>query len=297
MAGPHYCVYNQTRECFLGLHVSAADESPTALAGRLEGLTLRADEGLWLTPSRGLPASRELAAFDLLCLDQEQTVLAGLDSWSGQPIPRSYEKASSLLLLARNSIYSSNTQPGDQLLICPANQLGQKLHRTTSAQSDESAAMQESLLSWPFLPDNPEPASGDEGEVPLWTARDRRCAPRQPAAELDAGFWYGASPQSRAIRDISASGLYLITQEQWYPGTIVRLALRTRDVTWQDQAQALSILTRVTRWGRDGVGLQFLAPDSEKTLSGNLAASPLADATRLNHFLDLLRSRGGHILE
>ncbi len=49
-----YCVYNQTRECFLSLGVTAADTTFARLRGLIGRLKLRVDEGLWVVPSCGI---------------------------------------------------------------------------------------------------------------------------------------------------------------------------------------------------------------------------------------------------
>ena len=43
-----YCVYNQTRECFLSLSVTPADTTFSRLKGLIGRLKLKVDEGLWI---------------------------------------------------------------------------------------------------------------------------------------------------------------------------------------------------------------------------------------------------------
>ena len=49
-----YCVYNQTRECFLSLGVTPADTVFMRLKGLIGKLNMRSDEGLWVVPSSGV---------------------------------------------------------------------------------------------------------------------------------------------------------------------------------------------------------------------------------------------------
>ena len=45
-------------------------------------------------------------------------------------------------------------------------------------------------------------------------------------AGLAAYYWTGAAPAAHNIKDISSSGLYVVTEERWYPGTLVMMTLQ-----------------------------------------------------------------------
>src|SRR5689334_11164951 len=49
-----YCVYNQTRECFISLGVTPADTTFARLRGLIGRLELKFDDGVWVVPSRGI---------------------------------------------------------------------------------------------------------------------------------------------------------------------------------------------------------------------------------------------------
>ena len=87
-------------------------------------------------------------------------------------------------------------------------------------------------------------------------------AVRQSAQELAAFFFTGGNASAHAVRDISMTGLYLLTEERWYPGTVIRITLMDR--TRPKEEQALMIYASVVRWGNDGVGLQFVFPDEKE---------------------------------
>jgi hypothetical protein len=68
----------------------------------------------------------------------------------------------------------------------------------------------------------------------LWSpdprkAPDQRKSTRGPAPGLAAYYWTGAAPKAHIIRDISASGLYIVTEERWYPGTLILVTLQGED--------------------------------------------------------------------
>jgi hypothetical protein len=84
---------------------------------------------------------------------------------------------------------------------------------------------------------------------------DPRKAERESIPGLVAYFFTGGAPIAHQVLDISANGLYVITQESWYPDTVIRVTLSDE----RDQSRKVSITlhARVARIGGDGVGLQF----------------------------------------
>ncbi|MGD1059644.1 MAG: DUF192 domain-containing protein, partial [Solirubrobacteraceae bacterium] len=70
-----YCVYNQTRETFLSLAVTAADTSFARLKGLIGRLRLGSDEGVWLVPSRGVHTLGVMVPLDLIYLDGNLQVI------------------------------------------------------------------------------------------------------------------------------------------------------------------------------------------------------------------------------
>jgi uncharacterized protein len=111
------CVYNQTRECFLGLRVTAADTSFTRLKGLIGRLHLRSDEGIWVVPSNGVHTLGVLFRLDLIYLDEFQQVIDLIEFFPRFRIAPLRIRAASVLELPQHTIYSSQTQKGDRLLI------------------------------------------------------------------------------------------------------------------------------------------------------------------------------------
>jgi uncharacterized protein len=133
-----FCVYNQTRESFLSLGVAAADTTLSRLKGLIGKLTLGLDEGLWLVPSRGIHTLGVLFPLDLVYLDEDLKVIHVVESFPTFRISPLITHAASVLELPTHTIYSSQTQPGDQLVICVAEEMGQRLK--TGAQNLTSHA-------------------------------------------------------------------------------------------------------------------------------------------------------------
>jgi uncharacterized membrane protein (UPF0127 family) len=130
-----YCVYNQTRETFLSLSVTAADTIFTRLRGFIGRLKLGSDEGIWLVPSRGVHTLGVLVPLDLIYLDENYRVIHLVEHFPTFRIAPLRIQAESVLEVPTHTIYSSQTQPGDQLVICVADEMDQWLTRPTMEPS------------------------------------------------------------------------------------------------------------------------------------------------------------------
>jgi len=91
-----------------------------------------------------------------------------------------------------------------------------------------------------------------------------RSSPRVTIAGLIAYFFTGGTPVPHEVRDISTTGLYIVTGERWYLGTVIRLTLTDRHNPTTDRS--ITVNARVARCGLDGVGFEFLL-DGDKRLA------------------------------
>ncbi len=114
---------------------------------------------------------------------------------------------------------------------------------------------------------------------------DPRKAGRQPVAGLVAHFFTGGAPQAHEIRDISGSGLFVVTTERWYPGTVIRMTLSKPDIGQAPSERSITIQTRAVRWGNDGVGLEFVMEAPRKSNRGQPLPMESVDSGQLNYFL------------
>ena len=133
MESQKYCVYNQTRESFLSLGVTVADSRAGELRELIEKLTIKPDSGLWMMPYRGIPPARGLSPIDLVYLDSDYRVIQEVESFPTSTVEPLKEEAASALVLPAHTIYSSQTQPGDQLVICVAEEMERRLERLSSS--------------------------------------------------------------------------------------------------------------------------------------------------------------------
>jgi uncharacterized membrane protein (UPF0127 family) len=129
-----YCVYNQTRECFLSLSVAPADTIFARLKGLIGRLKLKVDEGLWIVPSCGVHTVGVLFPLDLVYLDEDHRVVHLIEHFPRFRIAPLRTQASSVLELPTHTIYSSQTQPGDQLLICPVEEIADRFNKERVGQ-------------------------------------------------------------------------------------------------------------------------------------------------------------------
>jgi uncharacterized membrane protein (UPF0127 family) len=128
-----YCVYNQTRECFLSLNVAAADTIFSRLRGLIGRLKLNSDEGIWVVPSRGIHTLGLLFPLDLIYLDEHYRVIHLVEYFPSFRIAPLKTQAESVLELPTHTIYSSQTQSGDQLVICVAEEMESRLKKVVGA--------------------------------------------------------------------------------------------------------------------------------------------------------------------
>jgi hypothetical protein len=352
------CAYNQTRECFLGLEVDGADLSLAKLKDRIASLALKSGEGLLLSPFRGLPEWGIRVPLDLLYLDRDSRVIDVVESYPVFRANAATAQPASVLALPTHSIYSSQTQPGDQLVLCVAEEMQQRLERFTGAANTahtaqpaaaapgpglgpvaiaaavkrpvlesapaimqpasrhaaagvvQSAVMLREKPLWSGGPgllelenrSEEDPASAREthvmgliqpemtdlrpprGWLERWWSPDPRKAPRDFANGLAAYYWTGGPPEAHPVRDISPTGLYVVTEERWYPGTLILMTLQNTAFGEEVAERTICVHSRAIRWGKDGVGLQFVLQNE----SGD-ASMAAADKKALDRFLQKLR--------
>jgi c-di-GMP-binding flagellar brake protein YcgR len=95
-------------------------------------------------------------------------------------------------------------------------------------------------------------------------ARNQRRPQRYIAPRIVAYFWDGGSPTAHCIRDVSSTGMYLLTPQRWYPGTLITMTLQRTEKDQSGVRQSITVQARVVRSGEDGVGFRFVAPKTEE---------------------------------
>jgi len=120
---------------------------------------------------------------------------------------------------------------------------------------------------------------------------DPRAATREVLPGLIAYYFTGGNPVAQEVRDISATGIYIITNERWYPGTVIRVTLTDRDHPTTDRT--LTVNAKAVRWGRDGVGLELVLEKEDQqgtAINQTLERTFGVDPARVEAFLENLKT-------
>ena len=283
-----------------------------------------------MAPFRGIPAIEVRTPLDLIYLDADGRVLDLVEFFPHSRVSPSTPPAASVLALPTHMIYSSHTCQGDQLMVCTPDEIKRR-PGPFAADADLTFAFASALRN-PILSDekacrvtgmdlktlenpsetevapivqtpestvekaaawNPAPRRGRLARWLFPEPSDRRKAEREPMSDFAAHFWTGGPPTAHAIRDISSTGLYVVTPERWYPGTVVRMTLTKSDGNRKGAERTICVRVEVVRWGNDGVGLRFVPQNARSGVRGQ--ADPLegADEKELDQFLKLVRDENG----
>ncbi|MGH9607345.1 MAG: PilZ domain-containing protein [Terracidiphilus sp.] len=247
-----YCVYNETSECFLSLGVTLAVGAIAQVREILRKRPHMFDDGHWVMRPKSIHTLGLFSPRDLVYLDADHRVIDVIESLPLLRIARMKAGVASLLALPIHTIYSSQTQPGNQLVICLAEEMEFRL-RSMPRQSPEELN---------------EPALGNcrfaQRQIPSDVSRLRFSLQHWP--KLVACDSTGAKLKVQGIKDISAGGLYLMTEERWPLGTRVALTLQKTRGGEENSQAPMTVQLRVTRWGGDGIGLAFIQSEARQPL-------------------------------
>lgn len=246
-----YCVYNETNECFLSLGVILGNNTQGQFKNLFGGGPVQTYEGNWITRPSGMETIGLLASRDLIYLDDRQKVLHIIETFPRFRFAPRHPEAQSLLALPASTIESSQTQVGHRLAICVAEDM--EVHLRNIEHSLDEVDLR--------------PQNGRSSVVKNWLMQkpdtERRNAPRRRWPHLEALDVDDNSVAPFAVRDISTTGLYLITEERWPLGTRVRMSVQRTDGLDDASMIPTTLELRVSRWGADGVGLEFVTADAE----------------------------------
>jgi hypothetical protein len=283
MAVDKFCSFNSSRRSFLSSGVMVVDTSREPLVWN--GATVPPiGTGIWLKPFRGIPPAHRLPELDLVYLDKSCRVLESIvlsPDLISEPLKGSAESA---LILPRNTLSSSQTHPGDQLLICTAEELSNRLagesksnsssplapaHQvpapvSSARQSSGSAASSQIVIGKTEAVPQARQAFSIKALLQRWfhSERKNRCAQRFLASDLVAFYWTGGNPEPRKIRDISYDGFYLPHHERWAIGTVVQMTLQRAETDGETPEDFIAVASKVVGWGPDGMSFEYDLADS-----------------------------------
>ena len=140
-----FYVFNLTRQSFLSLGVSPAETHIARLRGFLGRMRLRSDEGLWVVPCQGIHTIGLLFPIDVIYLDAKHRVIHVIEHVGPFRMTPIRRQSSSVLELPTMTIYSSNTQVGDELLICSPDEMESYWKTQQAADSLQTQQAADSL--------------------------------------------------------------------------------------------------------------------------------------------------------
>ncbi|HTW78922.1 MAG TPA: PilZ domain-containing protein [Terracidiphilus sp.] len=89
---------------------------------------------------------------------------------------------------------------------------------------------------------------------------EQQRAERLPAANLTAHCDSELNHLDAGVKDISSTGLYLVTEKRFASGEVVHLSLHAQGSETEQSELEIRVEARVVRQGQDGVGLTFVLP-------------------------------------
>jgi hypothetical protein len=114
------------------------------------------------------------------------------------------------------------------------------------------------------------------------SSEERRRAERRTSPSLAAYHWKGPVPRQNTVRDISATGAFLVTQDRWEPGEIIALSLQRKGQP--ERENSFSVQAKAVRWDDQGVAISFVLPPGADL---RLWQSPLKSASEQNEPEDI----------
>jgi hypothetical protein len=115
-------------------------------------------------------------------------------------------------------------------------------------------------------------------------------AQRRTVEQFAAYRWNGSGLVQEVVRDISPTGVYVVTEERWHPGTLVTLTLQREGPLEKNSERRLEVRAKVARRGKDGMGLAFVLPKNDAASSQwESLRTSLIDEVKPEDMLSLVR--------
>ena len=281
MERKHYYAYNKTREAFLSLGVAVATQTGGSFWTALSKRELKTNEGIWIS---GADTRRELGfqgPCDRIFLDSSLRVVALTEGMPSLPAGSSLPPFESILLLPVHTIFGSQTQIGDQVLIGTIEDIGAIL--------DGIEPVPDGLFPIDTRSEKRTMEAPMKWLSRIFNLRDRRRETRKLSPPLMAFYWDGGIPIPHAVPDISRTGLFLKTPDRWHPRTLLRVTLQRKTQDPLEPEETITVQCRVVRTGHEGVGMAFMLADGYHDGSPNTVGR-LASRKDLNRFFERLAS-------
>ena len=94
------------------------------------------------------------------------------------------------------------------------------------------------------------------------------------------------------IREISLSGMYLLTEQRWHVGTVIAMRLQHAEGATGGPDDSIAIHAKAVRSGADGVGMEFLPWENKRSQDGHDRRARGVEMQPLRKFVSLVRMKG-----
>jgi len=131
--------------------------------------------------------------------------------------------------------------------------------------------------------------TGRKGWLENFLRPDSDRAERRSVDQFAAYRWNGTKVIQEAVRDISSSGVYILTEERWERGTLVVLTLQRKGPLELSPERRIQVVAKVARCGEDGMGLAFVLRDDPESRQWESLRENLIEQTRPKDMLGLVR--------
>jgi hypothetical protein len=118
---------------------------------------------------------------------------------------------------------------------------------------------------------------------------ERRSADRQLVDDFCAYRWNGSRLTEEPVKDISSTGLYILTEERWQPYTLLSLTLQRQGPLEMNSEHRIEVLATVVRCGEDGVALAFVLRDDTESRQWASLRENLIEEAKPEDMLSLVR--------
>jgi hypothetical protein len=253
-----------------------------------------ANNGIWLTPYRGLPQVNGIPDLDIVYMDPHFRVIRCLEGFRQGSMPLPDISASSALILPSGRSSAARIQIGDRLDVrdvatgSPWGGYREALDQGSSLKDAESANG--------HVEPPPKPPMKGLRSILAWLIgqsekrkfSDRRRAERRPIPGLVAYFSLPSLPKGFEVKTISTEGFYVFTEERWPPGTSIMVSLQIINPLSQQVEAMISVQSKVIWLGSDGVGFAF--DDDPVHRNHHATVTGVEELQQLNKFLQMIRS-------
>lgn len=119
--------------------------------------------------------------------------------------------------------------------------------------------------------------------------REKRRSRRYPNPPVQAFYWDGGHSTPRKVANISHHGIYIRTEDRWYPRTLIRVTLQRTTRDPQIEGESIMLLCRVVRTDEEGIGMAIVLEEEDKS-EYPISLGSQATRRELNKFMERMLS-------